>query len=254
MNPHAAVDEGDLALTQELVTTDNLEQFNMFEQTVLHRACLGGYKDITAWLIRLGANVNARTSSGATPLLLAAYHIRPCCVQLLLEAGADARIADVTGAIPLHHAYDSMMCLTLLIRAYPEGVYVCNKQMCTPLHFAAKWGTDAACDVLLKAGSELDVVNNDGYTPLCESICYRPAIAMLLIEHGARLENVCIEPIPDYAISFVKHREACRSASYAMLELARRRSRIIGGNRRDALGLVARTVWITRKNELWGRK
>lgn len=48
-----------------------------------------------------------------------------------------------------------------------------------------------------------------------------------------------------------KRRSSCRSACYSILKLARCGSPIVGGNRRDALGLVARMVWNTRRNNVW---
>ena len=54
----------------------------------------------TEWVLGLGANKNARDNGGWTPLHWAAYNSHPRCVQLLLEAGADAGIASNDGSIP----------------------------------------------------------------------------------------------------------------------------------------------------------
>lgn len=54
--------------------------------------------------------------------------------------------------------------------------------------------------------------------------------------------------------SLVVRREACRCSSYAILELARRGSSVIGGNRKDMLRMIAAQVWNTRRNESWKEK
>ena len=95
-----------------------------------------------------------------------------------------------------------------------------------------------------------------GDTPLYLALRHNKRdVAELLLDHGAHLEVVKLDgslrAIPDWAVSFVARRNACRSSCWAVLELARRRSCVIGGNTRDVLGLLARMIWDQRRDESW---
>jgi ankyrin repeat protein len=111
--------------------------------------------------------------------------------------------------------------------------------------------------MLLKAGSKVDLRDQLDHTPLyyASKKEYRNIIE-LLIEHRARLEHVRMPfvVIPSWVYGFVAHREECRSTSYAILQLARRRSSVIGGNRRDVLGIIARMTWESRHARSWDPK
>lgn len=261
MNPHRlaqrAAQRGDLESIQRLVTLENVNALGELDgRTVLQIACRKGYTHITEALIGMGADVNVRSHNGCTALSEATAREHFACVQQLLSAGADPTIASNDGSIPLHVACPSYACAELLVTAYPAGVHVINHSGNIPLHFFVLISNVACCQLLLNAGSRVDVVNYAGATPLYFALRHgKKGIAMLLIEHGAQLDNVPMNAFTEetlaWATSFVERRKACRSSSYAMLELARRRSSVIGGNRRDALGLIARALWATRQEEEW---
>jgi uncharacterized protein len=66
--------------------------------TPLHDAALAGNRDVAAVLIAHGADINARDhESGSTPLHLAASWGRIEVLRLLLEKGADRSIRDKMG-------------------------------------------------------------------------------------------------------------------------------------------------------------
>jgi ankyrin repeat protein len=52
-------------------------------------------------LLKHGANVNSQNHQGRTPLWRAAFMDKQACVQLLLEAGGDPRIASSDQQTPL---------------------------------------------------------------------------------------------------------------------------------------------------------
>ncbi|MBJ7575722.1 ankyrin repeat domain-containing protein [Luteimonas sp. MC1828] len=110
-------------------------------------------------LIAGGVELNA-SHAGVTPLLAAtrdSWHGRPDAVTTLLANGADPRAVDRDGNTPLHHA----------ARSSDPGVAA----------------------LLRDAAAEVDVLNNDGVTPLgiaCASGNWR--LARFLLERGARPE------------------------------------------------------------------
>ncbi len=110
-------------------------------------------------LIGRGAELNT-PHAGMTPLLAAtrdSWHGRPEAVMTLLANGADPRANDGEGNTPLHHA----------ARSSDPGVAA----------------------LLRDAAAELDVANNDGFTPLgvsCSVGNWR--LARFLLERGAKAE------------------------------------------------------------------
>ena len=135
---------------------------------------------------------------------------------------------------------------------------VVNKVGRIPLHNAANFGIVDTCALLLDAGSTIDAVDNEHHTSLYRALRWgKRDVAELLLDRGAQLDLVqldgYLEAIPDWAVSFVARRNACRSSCWAVLELARRHSSVIGGNNRDVLRLIARLVWDQRRDEIRGK-
>lgn len=257
MDQFVGARKGNLSRVQELVTAANVDKQDAGKQTALHNACQGGWDEVAAWLIGVGADVDAQNSLGWTPLHCCAFNNSSRCAHLLLEAGADAAIATNDGKIPLNFAYMSAECCALLIAAHPTGVYHVRRDGTTPLHRAADLGLPEVCHVLLEAGSVVDAVDKGGHTPLYGAICSElRENAELLLDHGAQFERATFDldasEIPEWAVSFVARRNACRSSCRAMLELTRRRSQVIGTNNRDVLGLIARIIWHSRRDKSWG--
>lgn len=62
--------------------------------TPLHYACSGPDNGVAAWLIERGAEINARSDNGTTPLMMAARYGNGDLVPLLLKAGAEPRAAN----------------------------------------------------------------------------------------------------------------------------------------------------------------
>src|SRR6185295_10041003 len=82
--------------------------------------------------IKAGADVNARTSSGDTPLLLAAKSAQSSSAQALIEGGADIQVRDEAGN--------------------------------SVLHYAARSGMTGICGLLIERGIAVDVTGEGGST------------------------------------------------------------------------------------------
>lgn len=248
-----ALSRGDLDGLKSTVTDLNASHSGF---GLLHTACGEGYEHIVEWLLAQGAAVNARDALGVAPLDYCATYDHPACMKRLLDAGADASARDRWQCIALHRTSTSRECASLLVAAFPEGVFAVNAEGDTPLHMVAANGGLDVCRVLLEAGSMVDAVNAHGKTALYFAFqTNRRLLGELLLDYGAKLERVALDggmftsSIPDWAVSFVARRNAHRASCWAVLELARRRSRVVRGNGRDALKLVARIVWQSRQRK-----
>lgn len=72
--------------------------------TALHIAVRNGDKQSVILLLKHGADINARTAHGGTPLMYAAYHGYKKIHKLLLEYGADISLADNKGLIAFNYS------------------------------------------------------------------------------------------------------------------------------------------------------
>ncbi len=140
------------------------------DNTILHlfcRTCRPFQKDydrgrpIIAELIKKGADLNAVTDEGQTPLHVAAYFGCTVGAELLLENQAKMNEKDKWGQTPLHKA------------AYKHDVDITG--------------------LLLEKGASVNLVSNDGETPLETVAKYNHTVAAelkeemktLLLKHGA---------------------------------------------------------------------
>ncbi|WP_310383150.1 ankyrin repeat domain-containing protein [Roseateles sp.] len=65
--------------------------------TPLHYACSGPDNGVAAWLLSQGAEINARSPNGSTPLMMAARYGALDLPALLLRAGADVNLRNQQG-------------------------------------------------------------------------------------------------------------------------------------------------------------
>ena len=126
--------------------------------TALHWAVYWDNLEIARALIDAGADVEAASRLGATPIALAAGNGNSAMILLLLDAGSDAKATVLQSGE-------------------------------TPLMLAARAGDVESVKVLLDAGAELDAVDTyRGATALLwASEQNHAAVVQLLVEHGANL-------------------------------------------------------------------
>ena len=109
--------------------------------------------------LQAGADPNARSETGATPLFLAAIFGRAETVTLLLEAGANPNARDEDGNTPLHFAasrgHVGAMTRLLEAGADPNAQDETGE---TPLHRAARARHARAVATLIGAGADLEVL------------------------------------------------------------------------------------------------
>ncbi len=149
--------------------------------TPLHLAArIGDERDAeVASLLRSRAEVDAKNSYGATPLILAlaADASRPCAkvVEQLLAKGADVNARDDNGTFPLYLAVQRRSEeLVRLILAHKPDLEISTRERnrspaldYTPLQKAVSLGDDAIVGLLLESGANPNVVETQsGQTAL----------------------------------------------------------------------------------------
>lgn len=117
--------------------------------------------------------IDVPDKDGGTPLHTAAGKGNYECVNVLLSAGCDPLITDEAGDTPAHHAafktarpYTGRAGDTLkaIIEACPACIDVQNTRGLTPLHYAASIGNYEGDSVLVSAGCDPLITNEDGKT------------------------------------------------------------------------------------------
>lgn len=73
--------------------------------TLLHHAARAGQLDVMELLITRGADLNAKSHTGWTPLRDAIVGHQAAALRLLLQRGADPRIEDDGGLSAIHHVW-----------------------------------------------------------------------------------------------------------------------------------------------------
>ena len=74
-----------------------------FKWTALHFACHCGIKDVVEYLLSAGADLEATTLNGATPLMRAIESSSSDVVQLLIDNGAKLRVENRKGYMYYEH-------------------------------------------------------------------------------------------------------------------------------------------------------
>jgi len=87
--------KGKLDVVKQLVARG--ARINQPGWTPLHYACSGPDDGVSAWLLKQGAEINARSPNGTTPLMMAARYGTPTSAEILLKAGADTALKNEQG-------------------------------------------------------------------------------------------------------------------------------------------------------------
>ncbi len=139
-------------------------------------------------LLAAGADANARTADGSTPMIYAAHFGDSASVQALLGAQGDPNLTNRYGVGPMHEAAlraDAGL-LRILVDAGAH-VDLALPQGDTPLMLASRTSGVDAVRLLIERGAKVNVVERwQGQTPLMYAAAHdRGEVAAALIAVGA---------------------------------------------------------------------
>lgn len=124
--------------------------------TPLHIAAAKNNKNIAAFLLSVGADINARTSNGYTPLHWTAKKDASETAELLIAMGADINAQSNRGLTPLHWAaqYNALNTAKLLIISGAD-ISIKSKTGYKPLHWSVmNEAEDVSAMLAFKEASE----------------------------------------------------------------------------------------------------
>ncbi|XP_067910365.1 ankyrin repeat and protein kinase domain-containing protein 1 [Heterodontus francisci] len=173
-------------LRKEHVTLNFVEDY-----TLLHLAVLTGDVEFVKLVLRYGGSVNAQTSRGLTPLIVAVQNRFVDLCMLLIEEGADVNLTDEGNWAPLHFASqngDDRISRLLLDK--DAHVNIKEHDGWSPLHLASQNGHENVIRVLFTRQANLDLQESDNRTSLHLAAYHgHYNIAKLLIGQGADLNK-----------------------------------------------------------------
>eukprot|EP00698_Gefionella_okellyi_P009498 TRINITY_DN241_c0_g1_i1.p1 TRINITY_DN241_c0_g1~~TRINITY_DN241_c0_g1_i1.p1 ORF type:complete len:841 (+),score=235.34 TRINITY_DN241_c0_g1_i1:96-2525(+) len=118
---------------------------------------------IYTFLVQKGAHINAIDSNGQTVMHLAVLRDDAALVRYLEGVGADVKSADGKGKTPLHFARSVVMVETLL--ALAADIESADSSGRRPLHDAAARGEEGVVMAMVEHGAQVNVEDNNWQTP-----------------------------------------------------------------------------------------
>ena len=130
-----------------------------FNQQQVHMECI-------QTLVNDRSFLNQQVTDGATALHMACYLGHYSLVEYLLYKGADARIADGEGRLPIHWAThpSNPKSIQLIANRHPHIVNATDDANMTPLMWAAFHNQIACVSLLLALGADVEEKDVDGKT------------------------------------------------------------------------------------------
>ncbi len=171
----------------------NSRGFRSNARTALHEAARLGKLLHLRVLLQSGARVDCRKSGDWSPLMCAANHDFAECVHELLCHGADVNARNSTGATPLYLAArcGGVNALRVLLHCRDVDISVRTNNGRTPLHAAATAGSVDAVKMLLEVDTSLiNKVDLGGMCAAHEASAHGNSDALVLLlnapnGHGA---------------------------------------------------------------------
>ncbi|KAL9697656.1 hypothetical protein quinque_001097 [Culex quinquefasciatus] len=155
--------------------------------TPLHLTAKYGHIKVADLLLTKNAPVDAQGKNGVTPLHVASHYDHQNVALLLLEKGASPHATAKNGHTPLHiAARKNQMSIATSLLQYGAQANAESKAGFTPLHLSSQEGHHEMSALLLEHKANPDHQARNGLTPM--HLCAqedRVNVAQVLVKHGA---------------------------------------------------------------------
>lgn len=159
------LDELDLQFIESLLQRGaDVNSTDQYGQTLMHEAARAWHKDVVKFLLHHGAAINQEDMYGRTPLHVACAVNYGDMVAYLLKRGADMHLVTYEERqTPIHYAakFDSIEALQVVIAAGAD-IEVQDYKNRTPLQLAAELDRTTTTKYLIEVGALLGVRDSSG--------------------------------------------------------------------------------------------
>jgi len=162
--------------------------------TALHAATMAEDVEVMQILIKAGANVNMKDMTGKTALHWAAMFHAPEEAELLLNSGAKVDSLDEKKRTALHMVAMTGVGPAGLLIDKGASLSLKSGNGLTPLHYAVVGGHERMIVLLLKKGARVDVLDSQGRTPLQLAKIYNSESAMELLADPEKAKQKVFKP------------------------------------------------------------
>uniref|UniRef100_A0A8D0DXF2 Uncharacterized protein n=1 Tax=Salvator merianae TaxID=96440 RepID=A0A8D0DXF2_SALMN len=187
-----AVTKGNLSDVEKILKDNHVNAVNSTNETLLHIAAAHGHTAIAEYLIKKGANLEAKDKKGRTPLHRAAERGHDNTVKMLLRAGANMYSLDQEAKSPLHLASQSYH--TQVLKSILKEEARQHRNQHNFLHMAALRDSSDLVEMLLKNGALMDAKDEKGQTALSYAVSkgFEKTVKVLL-EAGAPVDSSTLD-------------------------------------------------------------
>ena len=163
---------------------------NVNGETCLYCAVRGACnREVLQVIIDHGADVNVKNENEITALMIACEKSNADSINILLNAGADTMLSDITGATWIHHAVGNDCRREVLYAIIDHGadVNATNVNNWTALMIACQKSNVDTINVLLKAGADPNIADVNGETCLYCAVrgACNKEVLQAIIDYGA---------------------------------------------------------------------
>ncbi|XP_078055146.1 ankyrin repeat and protein kinase domain-containing protein 1 [Mustelus asterias] len=184
--------ENDISKLKKRLRKEHVALNFVEDYTVLHLAVFTGDVQFVKLVLEYGGSVNAQTSRGLTPLIVAVQNRFADLSLLLIEEGADVNQTDEDNWSPLHFAsQNGDDRIGRLLLDNDAHVNVKERDGWSPLHLASQNGHESVVRVLFSRRANVNLQERDNRTSLHLAAYHgQYNIAKLLIGQGANLNEM----------------------------------------------------------------
>jgi len=179
----------DWAYIFDPISTGNLNIKNEYGATAMHHAAEHNHIGMIRYLIKNGAEIEARNLPGDTPLHIAVRGGYGTIANLLIDAGVDVDERNYSGNAAMHDALSTQdgLALSYILLNAGANPDIRDGDGNTPLHLVAMLHSDTIiAQLLLNRGALVGLRNREGSTPLLLAVeAQDRELSELLIENGA---------------------------------------------------------------------